>query len=123
MFWEEIRYFKPREFDSPDQRDSGLWMDEALMRRLDALRDKLGYPLVVSSGFRSRRHNLKVGGAPDSAHCLGLAVDLLCGSDDRRYSLISSALALGFTRVGIYPSHLHLDLRLDKPQQVIWVGK
>lgn len=43
---------------------------------LDPLREHLGMPIVVSSGFRSLRVNELVGGSPNSQHCLGQAADI-----------------------------------------------
>lgn len=43
---------------------------------LDPLREKLGKPIIVSSGFRSARVNSAVGGASSSQHCLGQAADI-----------------------------------------------
>jgi hypothetical protein len=45
---------------------------------LQPLRDHLGVPLVVSSGFRSPKLNDAVNGAKDSQHLSGRAADLLC---------------------------------------------
>lgn len=44
---------------------------------LQPLRDFYGKPIVVSSGFRSRRLNHIVGGSPTSQHTRGEAADLL----------------------------------------------
>jgi hypothetical protein len=46
---------------------------------LDGLRDYLGYPIVISSGFRCPELNAAVGGAKTSAHRLGYAADLQPG--------------------------------------------
>lgn len=45
---------------------------------LEAVRARLGYPIVISSGYRSPDLNKAVGGAPNSAHVLGWAADLTC---------------------------------------------
>ena len=34
-----------------------------------------GKPMIVNSGYRSREHNAKIGGAPNSAHCVCQAAD------------------------------------------------
>ena len=44
--------------------------------RLQHIRDCIGLPLVVDSGFRSPQVNRLVGGSPTSLHLQGLAVDL-----------------------------------------------
>lgn len=43
---------------------------------LDPLREMYGRPIYVSSGFRSKEVNKKVGGATYSAHLRGCAVDI-----------------------------------------------
>ena len=43
---------------------------------LEVLRDKVGHPIVINSGYRSQQLNRKVGGAPTSNHLTGCAVDI-----------------------------------------------
>ncbi len=45
---------------------------------LDPLREVLGRPVTVNSGFRSPELNRIVGGVPDSQHVFGQAADLQC---------------------------------------------
>ena len=48
------------------------------MWKLEALRTRLGdKPLIVTSGFRSRSCNAKVGGATNSQHLYGNAADII----------------------------------------------
>lgn len=44
----------------------------------DRLRDLLGAPVVVLSWYRSPKVNAAVGGAAQSAHMTGSAIDLIC---------------------------------------------
>lgn len=46
--------------------------------QLQRLRDALWRPLVVTSGYRSLKHNEAVGGAPASFHVKGMAADFKC---------------------------------------------
>lgn len=48
---------------------------------LDPLREKWGAPIVVTSGFRCKELNTKVGGSATSQHCLGQAADIRTVSD------------------------------------------
>ena len=41
------------------------------------VRDYLGYPMVISSGYRSPKLNKAIGGAKNSAHLHGLAIDFV----------------------------------------------
>jgi zinc D-Ala-D-Ala carboxypeptidase len=47
---------------------------------LDAVRDLLGHPLDISSGYRSPALNAAVGGVAGSQHTQGLAADFTCAS-------------------------------------------
>ena len=47
-----------------------------LVHILQQLRDLLGGPLIVRSGYRCPPHNVAVGGSPSSYHTLGLAADV-----------------------------------------------
>lgn len=44
---------------------------------LQPLRDQLGKPIIVTSGFRCLRLNQAVGGVPNSQHLEGKAVDIV----------------------------------------------
>lgn len=43
---------------------------------LQPLRDHLGLPVVITSGYRSPELNAKIGGAKNSQHTQGLAADI-----------------------------------------------
>ncbi|MDV6330753.1 D-Ala-D-Ala carboxypeptidase family metallohydrolase [Asticcacaulis sp. 201] len=45
--------------------------------QMDRVRIWLGKPIRVNSGYRSPALNKAIGGAPNSAHCLGYAVDFV----------------------------------------------
>ena len=48
---------------------------------LDPLRDAIGHPIIINSGFRCRRLNSILWGAKESAHIYGLAADFTFGSN------------------------------------------
>ena len=50
---------------------------------LDPLREKWGKPIVVTSGYRCAKLNRAVGGAKNSQHTTGEAVDIRTLSDSR----------------------------------------
>lgn len=47
-------------------------------KRMDSLREHLGHPIIVSSGYRSPAVNKAIGGSPTSDHTQGWAVDWTC---------------------------------------------
>ena len=49
----------------------------ATCQQAEAVRTLLAHPMIVQSGFRSSAVNKLVGGAPDSAHLFGYAMDFI----------------------------------------------
>lgn len=45
---------------------------------LDGIREKLGKPILINSGYRSPMLNKAVGGVANSQHLKGLAADVVC---------------------------------------------
>lgn len=88
---------------------------------LDAMREKAGRPVRVTSGPRCPAHNTAVGGREGSAHLTGDAVDLNVGSSHERFALLRAALAVGFERVGIGKNFLHVDISTRHAPMVCWL--
>jgi len=122
MSWPKLENFLPHEFDSPDEPGSGLlYMDHHFVMKLDQLRTELGFPMRINSGYRTAAHNKAVGGKQSSAHRKGLGADVHCLSSGRRFLIAECALEMGFKRVGIGKTFLHLDASTHLPQKVIWL--
>ncbi len=121
MDWDNVIYFKSKEFDSPDKPGSGARMDPDFVRELDSLRHRLGFPLVINSGYRTTDHNTSVGGKADSAHTKGLAVDIKCHDSRTRFRIVVEAAFMGFTRIGVAKTFIHLDADDTKPRSVMWL--
>ena len=79
--------------------------------RLQALRDRLGKPLIVHSAYRSPQHNRNVGGAPRSKHMDGTAFDIAMANHDP-VVFEAAAREVGFLGFGFYPrsGFMHIDL-------------
>lgn len=92
-----------------------------LIEMLDVAREAAGVPFVITSGWRDPGHNGEVGGVKDSAHCMGLAVDLRAPNDEYGKQVAFGLGRAGFKRVGFYDKHLHCDVDDSKPQ-VTWKG-
>jgi hypothetical protein len=93
-------------------RGSGkLLINEPALDTLQALRDRLGKPLIVRSAYRSPAHNKAVGGATRSKHMDGAAFDIAMANHDP-VAFEAAARAVGFLGFGFYPrsGFMHVDL-------------
>lgn len=90
-----------------------------LALNLQALRDELGLPIVINSGYRSPAHNKRVGGAKSSQHLLGKAADIRVPGVEARevYAKIEQLIKKGNMKnggLGKYANFTHYDVR-DTP--------
>lgn len=96
-------------------------INQVLVISLERLEHRLGYDLTFSSGYRCPACNAAAGGAKNSAHLRGLAVDALASSSADRYHLLCCAIEQDFARIGVGRNFIHLDIDLSLPQHVIWL--
>lgn len=102
-------------------------ISEDLISKLNLLRNLYGKSMVVKSGARCQEHNKKEGGKPLSAHTPGeklnqcRAVDIAIGTSTDRFKFIDLALKVGFKRIGIAHTFVHLDTAVDLPQAVLFL--
>ena len=115
-----MKYFNYDEFDSPDELGSGKHMDQDLLDMIDRARALYGKPIVVNSGFRTKDHNKKVGGVSSSSHLKGLAIDVACVRSKDRFEMLTALLEVGFNRIGVASTFIHVDVDKNKSQNVIW---
>ena len=104
------KYFKDKEKN----------MDVDFLAKLDEAREYANIPFIINSAYRSPEHNAKVGGKPGSSHIKGLAVDISAKDSRTRFLILDALFAVGFTRIGIADSFIHVDSDIDKSQNVIW---
>jgi hypothetical protein len=95
-------------------------VDPRLLDVLERMRAAVG-PLRVTSGLRCERHNLVVGGAPDSEHLYGAAADLYADTAQRRMALVRAALDAGVTRIGVDRRFVHVGVSTAHPADVLWL--
>lgn len=100
-----------------------LVVDERSMDMLQALRTKLGKPLVLNSAFRSETYNRQIGGTTNSFHVKGMAFDVSMLNHDPE-AFEAAAIAVGFRGIGHYPhsNFMHIDTRRSE-QVVRFKGK
>jgi len=90
-----------------------------LAKNLEVLRKHLGQPIRVTSGFRSREHNRKIGGAVNSFHVLGMAADIQVAKmkpEDvaKAIELLIKEGKMKEGGIGIYKTWTHYDHRGTK---------
>jgi len=95
-------------------------MDVDFLAKLDEAREFAGIPFIINSAYRSPEHNAKIGGKPNSSHLRGLAVDIKANDSRTRFTVLNALISVGFNRIGIADTFIHVDLSKDKSQQVIW---
>ena len=91
----------------------------ALVEQLQALRDALGEPVRVLSGYRTKSHNKAVGGASQSQHLLAKAADITVKSKSPKQlkDFIENLITDGkvkFGGIGLYAGFVHVDIRKNK---------
>ncbi|NBW57584.1 hypothetical protein EBR43_07345 [bacterium] len=92
---------------------------------IQPLREQLGKPITINSGYRGPEVNKAVGGAATSQHCLGEAADIECpgmaNADLAHYiqqHFDFDQLILEFYKPGIPDSGwVHVSLKRNDPQR------
>jgi len=111
-----LRYFTLKEFDCKETGENE--MDDRFLELLDDLRHECGFPFVVNSGYRSPLHSKEVIKENPGMHTEGKAADIKTSGGKQRYLVVESAMALGFTGIGVAKTYVHVDLRGN--QLALW---
>lgn len=107
-----MRYFTEGEF-LLDGVNVYNHMDTAFLSLLDECRHIAGVKMKINSCYRTKEKNKAVGGAPNSMHLFGRAVDIETKSGVPRMKIVRAALSLGLT-VGIMENAVHIDNREEQ---------
>lgn len=94
------------------QNNVGPGIAPRLYEVLDAIREAVGEPVYITSGYRCPEHNAEVGGVPDSQHVQGTAADIICEGIFVPV-LASIAARAGADGIGEYlgQGFVHVDVR------------
>jgi zinc D-Ala-D-Ala carboxypeptidase len=103
------KYFKKIEYN----------MNADFLAKLDEAREYSGIPFIINSAYRSPEHPESIKN-PTSSHIKGLAVDISVKDGRQRFLVLDALLHVGFSRIGVAGTFIHVDLDLDKSQNVIW---
>ncbi len=101
-----------------------------LAQEFEAIRRAVGQPLAILSAYRTPAHNRAVGGAAQSRHVEGMALDLRPPEGWTAAQLGAACVARAhhpdsaIGGIGRYPTFVHIDIR-PRPadgQVVRWTG-
>lgn len=111
-----------RNIPNEEQRQNLISLVENV---LDPLRELLGAPIYVNSGFRSKELNKKVSGVSNSQHLTGSAADVHCYDNYTLYKLLKNSdlpfdqliLEKGTTT---HPKWLHISWSKTPRKQILF---
>lgn len=97
-------------------------MKPEFMKKLQELRIAYGKPMTITSGYRDITHPVEAKkGHTTGEHTLGTCADIQCMSGLDRYRIVQLALQLGFPRIGIAKTFIHIGIGgQNLPSPVIW---
>ena len=117
----EFNYFDIEDFYCNCEREHDEeFVDPKLVSFLDIARDYAGIPFVITSGYRCAEHNRDIGGVSDSAHLKGKAADIKVEGSRSRFLILRSLIRVGFKRIGVYDTYIHVDIDESKSTKVVW---
>ena len=115
----QIENFSAKEFVCPHCGE--LYIHSDLIITVQDLRRKLGRPVIITSAYRCEEYNAQIGGVPNSAHTLGLALDIAVPNSQMRKYVLEHLIMRGISRIGIAKDFIHFDIDVTKPQDVVWL--
>lgn len=108
------KYFKVKEFACKDGSPV-VFVDEYLVTILDILRNKLGKPIIITSGYRTPEWNEKCGGAKYSYHMRGMAADFrVDGMTPKQIANELNKIVPDECGIIVYNNWVHFDVRTSK---------
>ena len=96
-------------------------MDKEFLLKLDRAREVAQIPFKINSAWRSVEKNKEVGGKPNSSHLKGLAVDISVKDSRSRFIVLKALIQVGFHRIGIAKTFIHVDDDKNKDPEVAWL--
>lgn len=121
MDWNKYPNFSAKEFDCTHCGKNEMRAD--FMERLQALRNAYGKPMRITSGYRCPEHPIEAKKAKPGSHASGCACDIGIDGPDA-HQLLSIALQLGFTGIGVQQKgsgrFIHLDTLTSGLRPTVW---
>lgn len=114
------KHFNESEFKACTPKCSLQNMNQGTMNKLDRARELAGIPFVLNSAYRSVSYERSKGRTGTSAHTTGHAVDIRCNTSANRMKIVQACLQVGFRRIGISKTYVHVDDDFNHAQDVMW---
>ena len=111
--------------DGTDVPEEFMENVQLLAENLQVLRDEIGVPIRVISGYRSPKYNTKISGARRSQHMTAKAADIVISSmepSEVKAKIVSLIKAgkMHSGGIGLYTTFTHYDVR---GRNARWRGK
>ena len=108
------KHFKVKEFACKDGSPV-VFIDDYLVSILDILRDQVGKPVHINSGYRTPARNKAVGGAKYSYHMRGMAADIRVeGMTAKEIANKLDKIIPSGCGIIVYKDWVHFDTRTEK---------
>lgn len=105
------QHFKVREFACKDGSQA-VFIDDYLVSILDILRNQVGKPVIINSGYRTPTRNKEVGGAKYSYHIRGMAADIrIKGMTAKEIANKLNEIIPSDCGIIVYDTWVHIDTR------------
>lgn len=93
-------------------------IDYNFVHQLDELRERCGFPFVITSGYRSAMHPEEKKKSKPGTHSQGIAADIKVSDGYQRRVVVENAIKMGFRGIGVAKGFVHVDMRDTTP--VMW---
>ena len=104
-----------REFACKDGSQA-VFVDNYLVSILDILRNRVGKPVIINSGYRTPTRNKAVGGAKYSYHIRGMAADIRVNGMSAKEiaNELNAIVPPDECGIIVYKNWVHIDTRTKK---------
>ena len=111
-----FKYFSRDEFKCSETGNNEI--QDEFIHALDQLRESCGFPFAITSGYRDPSHSVEAKKEKAGQHTLGIAADIAVSGGSQRFIMVSKALELGFSGIGVAKTFVHIDTRTSQP--MLW---
>ena len=119
MNWDNIQHFTADEFKC--KCCGKELMDQHFVEKLDAARDYLEVPFVITSGYRCPEYNDKISSSGTSGpHTTGKAADIALAYGDARKALTTLSMRFGGIGIKQHGPREGRFIHVDDLAQRIW---